>query len=82
MTGRYSEPLIMYDIPKDMDRVIIDPKRDNATFTYMDVEYSFGEITDNTRGELILAPKGGLASKGGKAANAQFRIFEIDEDNK
>ena len=68
------EEYVMYEIPSDQDRVIIIPAKDNAHFNYLDTEYSFGKITDETRGELMLASPddhGGLTE-------ASFRIFEID----
>ena len=75
MEGDFSdEEYIMYEIPSDQDRVIIIPTRDNADFIYMDTEYSFGKITDETRGELKFAS---LDEHGG-LTEANFRIYEID----
>lgn len=64
------EEYVMYEIPASVDRVIIIPNRDNATFFYMDAEYSFGEITNETRGELR------LASEGAVGTNASFQMYE------
>jgi len=66
------EEYVMYEIPADQDRVTIIPKKDNADFIYMGTEFSFGEITDETRGELRFSSmdeeSGGL--------NASFIIYE------
>ena len=62
----------MYEIPSDEQQVIIVPNRDNASFIYMDKEYSFGSITDNTIGELnfpTLFPEEAVP-------NEVFRIYE------
>ena len=66
------ENLVLYEIPADQERVTIVPNRDYADFIYMDTEFSFGEITDSTRGELIFSSmdeqSGGL--------DASFIIYE------
>lgn len=73
MEGEFSdEEYVMYEIPADVEKVIITPKIDNADFIYMDTEYSFGQITDETRGELKFSS---LNESGGSTA-PQFRIFE------
>ena len=46
---------VMYEIPADQKKVTIIPKKDNADFIYADTEYSFGKITDETRGELTFS---------------------------
>lgn len=71
------EEYVMYEIPADQDRIIIIPNRDNADFIYMDTEYSFGEITDETRGELRFAS----LKEGAVSTEAAFRIFEDDSDS-
>lgn len=73
MDGSFAdEEYVMYEIPANQDQVIIVPKRDNATFTYMDKEYSFGKITDETRGELKLAS----SDDGSVDTNVSFQIVE------
>lgn len=75
MEGTFSdEEYVMYEIPADQDRIIIVPHRDNADFIYMDTEYSFGEITGETRGELKFAS----IKEGAVDMNASFQIFEGD----
>ena len=69
-----AEEYVMYEIPADQSRVIIVPNRDYADFIYMDTEYSFGKITDDTRGELKLA----TMNEGAVVSEASFRIFEAD----
>lgn len=70
------EEYVMYEIPSDQDRVVIIPNRDYADFIYMDTEYSFGEITDETRGELKFAS---MDDHGG-TTEPIFRIFEVDPE--
>ena len=73
MVGDFTdEEYVMYEIPSDEQQVIIVPNRDNASFIYMDKEYSFGSITDNTIGELnfpTLFPEEAVP-------NEVFRIYE------
>lgn len=71
--GISGEEYVMYEIPADQDGVIITPKRDNADFIYMDTEYSFGKITDETRGELVFA----TMNEGAVVDEADFRIYEV-----
>lgn len=70
--GTSGEEYVMFEIPVDQDRVLIIPNRDNADFIYMDTEYSFGQITDETRGELKFA----TMNEGAITEKASFRIFE------
>ena len=70
------EEYVMYEIPSDQDRVIITPNRDYADFIYMDTEYSFGEITDETRGELKFAS----LNEGSGSIGANFRIYETSPE--
>ena len=75
-TGFSDEEYVMYEIPAGQDRVIIIPNRDNADFIYMDTEYSFGEITDDTYGELRLA----TLYEGNVVTSANFRILNGDTE--
>ena len=70
--GSSDETYVMYEIPRTEDRIIIIPNRDYADFIYMDTEYSFGEITDETRGELSFASM----IPGAADEHAIFRIYE------
>lgn len=45
----------MYEIPEDITTVKITPLVNNATFTYMGQEYSFGEIDEDTYAEFTLS---------------------------
>ena len=75
MEGTISgEEYVMYEIPADEDSVIIIPSKDYADFIYMDTEYSFGEIADDTRGELTFASM----NEGAVVGEATFRIFEAE----
>ena len=46
---------MMYEIPEGMDEVVIVPLTDNATFEYMDEDYQFGTVDDNTYGVFTLS---------------------------
>ena len=73
MEGGFSdEEYVMYEIPANQTGVIIIPNRDYADFIYMDTEYSFGEITGETRGELKFAS----VNESTVNVDANFRIFE------
>ena len=72
MVGGSDEPYVVYEIPRSQDSVIIIPNRDNANFVYMDTEYSFGEITEETRGELCF----GSFIPGAADEQPVFRVFE------
>ena len=73
-TDLADEEYVMYEIPANQDRVIIIPSRDYADFIYMDTEYSFGEITDDTYGELRFAS----LDEGAIVSVATFRILHGD----
>ena len=79
-TGSYMETgagdaYVMYEIPADQTKVTIIPKRDNADFVYMDTEYSFGEVTTDTRGELRFDTMG----EGAVGSDAVFTVYEAGE---
>ncbi len=46
---------LMYEIPREAEEVRIIPKEDNASFVYMDQEYSFDKIDEDTYGILKLS---------------------------
>lgn len=46
---------VLYEIPSNYCEVIITPLVDNAEFTYLDEEYSFGEVGYDTYGVFTLA---------------------------
>lgn len=66
------EDYVMYELPANVDRVVIIPHSDNASFIYMEEEYSFGNVTDETRGELKLATEGAVDTE------PSFRTYEDD----
>ena len=77
MDGVYSgEEYVMYEIPADQESVIIIPNKDYADFIYMDTEYIFGKITNDTRGELRFAS----LKEGAVISEASFRIFAADPE--
>ena len=67
---------VMYEIPDDQSTVRITPSVDFADFIYMGVEYSFGEITDDTYGELRLQS----TDEHGVVQDAAFKIFNGSDD--
>ncbi|MDO4804201.1 MAG: RICIN domain-containing protein, partial [Lachnospiraceae bacterium] len=67
---------VMYDIPAEQNSVTIIPNKDFADFVYMDTEFSFGEITDDTRGKLYFSSMDD--NDGG--SNARFIIYEKKSD--
>ena len=63
---------VMYEIPDSVSEVTIIPKADNADFIYMDTEYSFGTVTDETYGVLTFAS----TDEHGVETASSFKIFE------
>lgn len=55
--GRESGQLVMYKIPIGVGKVTIKPLVENADFQYNSVNYSFGEINENTKGSLKVFSK-------------------------
>jgi len=49
---------VMFEIPAQLSTVTIVPLMDNAAFEYLDNEYSFGKINDDTIGIFTLATSG------------------------
>ena len=49
------EEFFVYELPEGTTTVKITPLIDNATFTYMGQEYSFGEIDEDTYAEFTLS---------------------------
>ena len=79
MDGGFSDQeYVMYEIPKDQDSVIIVPNRDNAEFIYMDTAYSFGAVSDETRGEFTFASSFDPLNESARSHEASFRIFETE----
>ncbi len=46
---------VVFEIPEGVEQVTITPLVDNAVFTYLDEEYTFGDVDENTVGVLTLA---------------------------
>ena len=53
--GETTTEILMYEILDEETEIVVTPLVDNATFTYMDVEYSFGEIDEETYAEFTLS---------------------------
>lgn len=62
---------VMYEIPEDQQRVILIPLANNADFIYMDTEYSFGVINDETYGAFDLAEM----NEGSVSTEPSFKIY-------
>ncbi len=69
---------VMYEIPEGQERVIIIPLSDNADFIYMDTEYSFGAIDDETYGTLDLAD---MDEGSGGTTNPSFKIYNAPKQS-
>lgn len=67
------EQVVMYEIPEDQTTVKIIPLVDNATFTHMDKEYTFGLVDENTYAEFTIPEIGEDASE------SEFEIFNEHE---
>ncbi len=67
------EQLIMYEIPEGQTTVKIVPLVDNATFTHMDKEYTFGLVDEDTYAEFTIPEIGEDANE------AEFEIFNEHE---
>ena len=55
IAGDTESEYVVFEIPEGCETATITPHVDNATFTYLDEEYSFGKINDETRGEFKLS---------------------------
>ena len=66
---------VMYEIPADVSGVRIIPAVDNADFIYMDTEYSFGSIGDDTYGVLTFAS----TDEHGVETPSSFKIYAEEE---
>ena len=53
--GGTESEYVVFEIPEGCETATITPHVDNATFTYLDEEYSFGKINDETKGEFKLS---------------------------
>lgn len=58
---------VMFEVPSDAKQITIIPLVDNAEFEYLDDEYSFGNINDDTVGVFKLVSADDAASGAGKA---------------
>ena len=73
MEGKVSgQEYVMYEVPDNLDAVILVPNKDNADFIYLGKEYSFGKITDDTYGKLTLQ----TLNEYGATVDATFEIFD------
>lgn len=66
---------VMYEIPENKNSVIIIPHKDNASFIYMDKEYRFGKVTDETYGVLKLST---VDDEAGNSDESLIRYNEKD----
>ncbi len=69
---------VMYEIPSDVEQITIIPNNDNASFIYMNKEYSFEKISSGAQGELRFA----TVNKLGILTDAEFRIVKPNSEIK
>ena len=55
IAGDTESEYVVFEIPEGYETATITPHVDNATFTYLDEEYSFGKINGETKGEFKLS---------------------------
>lgn len=73
MYGKYvSGEYYVYEIPEGVTTVKIKPLVENATFTYMEQEYRFGEINEDTYAEFTLSTS--------EEDTPEFKIINAPED--
>ena len=53
--GDTESEYVVFELPEGCETATITPHVDNATFTYLDEEYNFGKINDETKGEFKLS---------------------------
>ena len=68
---------VMYTIPAEQKTVTITPLVDNADFIYLDTEYSFGKIDDETYGVFKLA----TMNEGAITSEASLTIYNKSNKN-
>ena len=71
LCGVGETPWLMYEFPADAKEVTVTPLTDDAAFTYMGKEYTFGKIADDTYATLTLAE-----TEGETPAEPEFVIHE------
>lgn len=73
MEGAFSSAeYYMYELPEDTTIVRIKPLVENATFTYMEQEYRFSEINEDTYAEFTLSTS--------EEDTPEFKIINAPED--
>lgn len=73
MEGAFSSAeYYMYELPEDTTTVKIKPLVENATFTYMEQEYRFSEINEDTYAEFTLSTS--------EEDTPEFKIINAPED--
>ncbi len=63
----------MFEVEDGTETISITPLVDNATFTYMDKEYNFDKIDENTHAKITVPEKEG--------DSPEFEIFNIKPEN-
>lgn len=65
---------VVFEVSDNVNEITIKPLKDNASFRYLDKEYSFGDTDKNTVGILKLATEGNEASQA-----VEFTVIEKSE---
>lgn len=68
---------MMYEIPDGVDEVIIVPLTDNATFEYMNEDYQFGGINEETYGVFTLSTSESSNDESFVIENEQSSVDEV-----
>ena len=68
---------MMYEIPDGVDEVVIVPLTDNATFEYMNEDYQFGGINEETYGVFTLSTSESSNDESFVIENEQSSVDEV-----
>ena len=79
MEGRTDgKEYMMYEIPYDVQKVVLRPLVDNAEFIYKDTEFGFGSIDDDTYGVINLP---GMDDESAGQDSFSFEIHDAPEQS-
>ncbi|MCR5781306.1 MAG: InlB B-repeat-containing protein, partial [Clostridia bacterium] len=79
MEGRIDgKEYMMYEIPYDVQKVVLRPLVDNADFIYKDTEFGFGSIDDDTYGVINLP---GMDDESAGQDSFSFEIHDAPEQS-
>lgn len=73
--GLGSSECYVYEVPANIQNVIIIPQKDNAEFSYLDGNFRFGDIDEDTYGMFDLSNYDGM----GSAESCDFSVYNSPE---